>query len=234
MVPAISVAAVHDRLICVLETVAAVKFVGAVGEVTVKVTPLLATPPAVTTTFPVVAPDGTYAVMAVALQLVGVAVVPLKVTVLVPCVAPKFWPVSVTKLPTGPAAGLRLVMFGGHTIPKLTSLLDNWLTTTEINALVVPGEKPGIVTTMLVSLQLFTVAAVEPTRRIFEPWVAPKLVPVIVTWVPTGPDKGFKPVMVGAGVWTRVIVAVADLVLSAFEVAVTTTVGGFGGVAGDV
>jgi hypothetical protein len=31
-----------------------------------------------------------------------------------------------------------------------------------------------------------------------------------------------------------VIVAVADFVLSAFEVAVTTTVEGFGGVAGDV
>jgi hypothetical protein len=120
MVPAISVAAVHDRLICVLETVAAVKFVGAVGEVTVKVTPLLATPPAVTTTFPVVAPDGTYAVMAVALQLVGVAVVPLKVTVLVPCVAPKFWPKTATNVPTGPAFGFRAVMLGSGRIVKLT------------------------------------------------------------------------------------------------------------------
>ena len=50
----------------------------------VKVTPLLAWLLTVTTTGPVVAPDGTEAEMLVALQLVGVAAVPLKVTVLVP------------------------------------------------------------------------------------------------------------------------------------------------------
>jgi hypothetical protein len=53
-------------------------------NVTVKVIPLLLTPPTVTTTGPVVAPDGTGATIDVALQLVGVAAVPLKVTVLVP------------------------------------------------------------------------------------------------------------------------------------------------------
>jgi hypothetical protein len=53
---------------------------------TVKVTPLLATPDTVTTTFPVVAPFGTAALMLVALQHVphGLAVVPLNFTVLVP------------------------------------------------------------------------------------------------------------------------------------------------------
>jgi hypothetical protein len=51
---------------------------------TVKLTPLLSTPLACTTTFPVVAPDGTGTPMFPALQLVGVAVVPLKFTVLVP------------------------------------------------------------------------------------------------------------------------------------------------------
>jgi hypothetical protein len=50
--------------------------------------------------------------MLVALQLVGVAAVPLKVTVLVPCVAPKFVPVMVTGAATAPAFGLRLVIFG--------------------------------------------------------------------------------------------------------------------------
>ena len=58
--------------------------------------------------------------------------------------------------------------------------------------------------------------------------------PVIVTGVPTGPDEGFKPEIEGAGVWTRDIVAVADLVLSADEVAVTNTVAGLGRVAGAV
>jgi len=53
-------------------------------NVTVKVTPLLARLPTVTTTGPVVTPAGTGATIDVALQLVGVAAVPLKVTVLVP------------------------------------------------------------------------------------------------------------------------------------------------------
>jgi uncharacterized protein YjeT (DUF2065 family) len=82
------------------------------GTVTVKLTPLLATPPTVTTTFPVVAPAGTGTAMLVALQLVGVAAVPLNFTVLVPCVAPKFAPLIVTALPTNPDVGFRLVMLG--------------------------------------------------------------------------------------------------------------------------
>jgi hypothetical protein len=86
-----------------------------VGIPTVKPTPLLATPPTVTTTLPVVAPVGTVATMLVALQLVGVADVPLNLTVLVPCVAPKFAPVIVTDVPTGPELGLRLVMLGTAT-----------------------------------------------------------------------------------------------------------------------
>jgi hypothetical protein len=52
--------------------------------VTVKLTPVLDAPPTVTTTFPVVAPFGTGAMMLVAVQLVGIAVIPLNVTVLVP------------------------------------------------------------------------------------------------------------------------------------------------------
>ena len=80
-----------------------------VDEVTVKLTPLLATPPTVTTTFPVVAPFGTGATILVALQLVGVAAVRLNVTV--PAV-PKLVPVMVTTVPTGPEDGLRFVIFG--------------------------------------------------------------------------------------------------------------------------
>ncbi len=50
--------------------------------------------------------------MLVAPQLVGVAAVPLKVTVLVPCVAPKFAPLIVTDAPTNPDVGVKLVMLG--------------------------------------------------------------------------------------------------------------------------
>jgi hypothetical protein len=77
---------------------------------TVKFTPLVATPPTVTSTLPVVAPVGTDVAMLVALQVVTVAAVPLNVTVLVPCEDPKFVPVIVTGVPTGPDVVDSLVM----------------------------------------------------------------------------------------------------------------------------
>lgn len=82
------------------------------GVVTVKATPLLAAPPTVTTTLPVVAPVGTGAIILVALQLVGVADTPLNLTVLLPCEAPKFAPAMVTEVPTKPDVGLRLEILG--------------------------------------------------------------------------------------------------------------------------
>ncbi|SRR5260221_4720454 len=84
----------------------------AVPSVTVKVTQLLDAPPTVTSTQPVVAPDGAATVMDVALQVVGVAAVPLNVTVLTPCVAPKLDPVIVTDVPTWPELGERLPISG--------------------------------------------------------------------------------------------------------------------------
>lgn len=80
--------------------------------VTVNVTPLLAWPLTVTMTLPVVAPAGTGTVIELALQLVGVADVPLKVTELVPWDAPKFEPAMTTEDPTAPVLGVRLLMLG--------------------------------------------------------------------------------------------------------------------------
>jgi hypothetical protein len=54
------------------------------GTITVNGTPLLATPPTVTTTLPEVAFVGTGTAMLEAPQLVGVAAVPLNVTALEP------------------------------------------------------------------------------------------------------------------------------------------------------
>src|SRR5947208_17122626 len=88
------------------------------AEPTVKFTPLLATPPTVTTTLPVVAPPGTDATMLVALQLVVLAVVPLKVTA---PVVPKFVPVMVTAVPTGPVVGFRLVIAGAVPPPPIAA-----------------------------------------------------------------------------------------------------------------
>jgi len=59
-----------------------------------------------------VAPVGTVATILVVVQLVVVAVVPLNVTVLVPCVAPKPEPVIVTDDPTAPDVGDRLDTVG--------------------------------------------------------------------------------------------------------------------------
>ena len=92
------------------------------AAVTVKVTVLLATPATVTTTGPLVAPLGTGTVMLVALQVVGVASVPLNVTV--PAVVPKFVPAIVTTVPIGPDVGLTVVMLGaGDVTVNATPLL---------------------------------------------------------------------------------------------------------------
>jgi hypothetical protein len=82
------------------------------GRTTVKLAPALATPDTVTTTFPAVAPVGTGTTIFALTQLVGVPTVPLNVTVLVPCVEPKFFPVTVTEAPTAPAVGDKLVIVG--------------------------------------------------------------------------------------------------------------------------
>jgi hypothetical protein len=54
-------------------------------------------------------------------EIVGVAAVPLNVTVLVPCVVPNVVPLIVTEVPSAPLFGDRLVMFG--TTVKLIPLL---------------------------------------------------------------------------------------------------------------
>jgi hypothetical protein len=82
--------------------------------VTVKLVPLLFTPPTLTTTFPVVAPVGTATEILVFDQQEpqGVAAVPLNFTVLVPWLAPKLVPVMVTEIPIGPEVIERLEMVG--------------------------------------------------------------------------------------------------------------------------
>jgi len=106
---------------------------------TVKLIPLLAKPLTVTTTFPVVAPAGTGALIEVALQLVGVDAMPLKVTVLDPWVDPKFVPAIVTEVPTAPDVGKRLVTVGGTRTVNATPLLADPPTVTTIFPEVAPA-----------------------------------------------------------------------------------------------
>jgi len=168
------------------------------GRVTVKLTLLLGTPPTVTTTLPVVAPAGTDVTILVALQLVGVAAVPLKLTLLVPWVAPKFAPETVTEVPTNPDVGLKLLMLGGGVVVtvKVTPLLATPPTVTTTLPVVALA---GTVVTMLVALQLVGVAAVPLNFTVLLPCVAPKFAPEIVTDDPTNPAGGFRLLMLGAG-----------------------------------
>jgi hypothetical protein len=125
------------------------------GDSTVKLAPLLATPPTVTTTLPVVAPVGTLVTMLVSLQLAGVAGVPLKVIELSPLAAPKFNPLIVTEVPTMPDVGFKLTMTG-TTVNGFGLLAAPPTVTTRL-----PETLPaGTGTTMLVAVQLVGVPVV--------------------------------------------------------------------------
>ena len=164
---------------------------------TTKFTPLLATPPTVTTTSPVVAPEGTEVEMLVGLQFVTAAMVWLKVTVLVLCVDPKFVPVIVTGVPAVPELAERLVMVGvGEELVtvKGTPLLATPPTVTTTFPVVAPE---GTDVIRLLALQLVTVAIVPLNLTVLVPCADPKFVPVIVTGVPTGPEAVDKLEIVG-------------------------------------
>jgi hypothetical protein len=160
---------------------------------------LLATPATVTTTLPLIAPNGTVTTMLVALQLVGMAATatplgPLNVTLLNACVAPKFVPVIVTVVPTAPEVGLRLEMLSVCTTVNAIPLLADPLTVTTTLPLVAPA---GTGTTILAALQLVGVATVPLNFTVLVPCVEPKFVPVIVTLVPTAAEVGLRLLITG-------------------------------------
>jgi len=144
---------------------------------------------------PVVAPVGTGTVIVVAFQLVGVALVPAKVTVLVPFVEPKLAPVIVTSVPTAPEVGLRFVMLGVGSTVKLTPLLGTPPTVT-VTFPVVAAVGTG--TTMLASLQFAGVAAAPLNATVLVPCVGWKPAPWIVTAAPIAAAAGDKNWIVGA------------------------------------
>jgi hypothetical protein len=192
------------------------------GTMTVKLTPLLATPPTVTTTLPVVALAGTGTEMLVALQLVGTVTMPLNVTVLVPCVAPKLAPATVTAVPTGPDVGFKLAMLGVGTVTvKLTPLLATPPTVTTTLPVVALA---GTGTETLVALQLVGTVTMPLNVTVLVPCVVPKFTPVIVTSVPTTPDVGFRLAILAAGSALFTLTATPALVAVLPEVSVATAV----------
>jgi hypothetical protein len=160
---------------------------------TVKDAPLPATPFTVTTILPVVAPPGTRATIELALQLVGLAVVPLNFTVLVPCEEPKPLPLIVIDAPTATELGERLLMFG--VTVNGTPLLAFPLTVTTTFPVVAAV---GTGATILPEAQLVGVVATPLNVTVLIPCVEPKPLPEIVTEVPTFPEVGDKLVILGA------------------------------------
>ena len=149
-----------------------------------------------TTTGPVDAPDGTVATIAVELQLVVVAVTPLKVTV--PLV-PKLIPLIVTELPAIPDVVLRLVILGaGVPVPTVnTKGFEGTPRTVTITFPVVAVV--GTVATTSISVQLVTVATTPLKATVLSPCVEPKWAPAILTDRPATPELGVRLVRVGGG-----------------------------------
>jgi hypothetical protein len=197
-----------------------------VAVVTVKPMALLATPPTVTRTFPVVAPFGTGTTMPVADQLVGVATVPLNVTVLALLVAPKLLPEIVTAVPTTPLVGERPVRVGFAVVVTVyvSALLVTPPTVTSTLPVVALA---GTGTTMRVEDQLVGVAVVPLNLTVFVPCVEPKLVPLMVTDVPTGPLVGER--LVRVGVAEAVTVKVSALLATPPTVTTTPPVAALAG-----
>jgi hypothetical protein len=124
------------------------------GAVTVNATPLLAGPPFVMTTSPVVAPAGTEVTIDELLQVFTAASVPLNVTR--PRVVPKLVPVILTMVLTAPEVGDKLVIVGARTVNTSPLLADPPFVTTTLPVVAPTGTEVVID----VLLQLFTVAIV--------------------------------------------------------------------------
>ena len=139
-------------------------------ELTVKLRPLLSTPPTVTTMLPVVAPAGTGTRIEVALQLSGVAAVPLNVTVLAPCVVPKLLPLSVTAVPMPPCLGEPEAMVGPVITVNEVGLLSVPPTLTTTFPVVAPV---GTGTMIDLSVQLVADATVPLNATVLLPRLGP-------------------------------------------------------------
>jgi hypothetical protein len=168
-----------------------------VGEgKTVNGAPVLVRPSTVTTTFPVVAPAGTGVVMVEVLQPVGMATVPLNVTVLFPCKDPKLEPVMVTNAPVAPEVGDKPAIDG---VVRTVNDVPALLTPSTVKTMLPEVAPTGTATTIDVLLQFVGVADVPLNEMVLLPWVAPKFVPVMVSTAPISPDGADRLLMLGAG-----------------------------------
>jgi len=146
----------------------------------------------VTLILPVVAPDGTVAVIFDEELTVKDADVPLNFTEVAPL---KFEPLIVTDVPTGPLVGENDEIVGAE-LEVTWKLVPLVAVPSGVVTWILPLLAPdGTVAVIWVEELAVNVAAVAPKLT---PVVPVKLVPVIVTVVPTGPLVGENEEIVGA------------------------------------
>jgi hypothetical protein len=98
----------------------------------------------VTTTLPVIVPDGTFTVILEALQLAAVpAGTPLNVTVLVPWEVPKFDPAIVTGAPACPLFGVINEMLGGSVPLAALSAASSAPPLSDVDSVALTETAPG-------------------------------------------------------------------------------------------
>ena len=103
----------------------------------------------------------------------------------------------VTDAPAAPVVGETLVTCGAGTTVNVTPLLGTPVAVTITGPVVAPV---GTEATICVEVQFAILVAVVPLKvTVFDPWVEPKFVPVIVTDAPTAPVVSDRLVMLGVG-----------------------------------
>jgi len=164
--------------------------------VTVKLAALVADPLGVVTeTAPDFVPPGTVAVTCVSLTTVNAAALPLNAT---DVVAPRFVPLIVTSVPTGPLVGVKPVMVGAaaggdaSTVNADADVAVPVPVVTAIGPLVAPAGTVALICDALSIVKL----AVDPLKVTDD--ASAKFEPVIVTVVPAVPLAGEKPLIDGA------------------------------------
>ena len=168
-----------------------------------KDTPLLTCPWAVTTTGPVPASRGTATRISSSLQLIAEAHTPLKLTPPISAVGPNPSPRIVTTVPSTPSMGLTVPTAGpdppAPVTVNSTPALGCPPTVTTTSPVAAPG---GTITVIALPLQLagvdHTPLKLTPLVPCTAPTERPKLVPRIVTTVPSGPDSGVTESIVGS------------------------------------
>jgi hypothetical protein len=189
--------------------------VGAPVVVTVKFVELVAVPLGVVTEIgPVVAPEGTVALIRVAFCTVKVAAeTPLKRTAVAPV---KFVPLIRTEVPTGPLVGLNDVIVGAPVVVtvkfvELVAVPSGLVT--EIGPVVAPA---GTVAVIFCGLSIVNVADVPLKVTLVTLGSLPlKFWPWIVTEVPTGPLVGEKELIAGAAAQDAGAIAIAAAMVPA-------------------